>query len=60
MKKLPFIGIAVLLLLVLSGYVSSHEKTQVVRADGVEHYADRHLNYYEAHLIAIGVRQPRQ
>ncbi len=56
MNKLPIIGILVLMLLVVSGYVSS-EETQVVQADSSVQHLDPHLAYYEKHLDAMGIER---
>ena len=58
MSKLPIIGIFVLMLLVISGYVSSNEETQAIPTAATGQHLDPHLNYYEQHLIAMGVVQP--
>ena len=57
MSKLPIAGILILMLLVVSGYVSS-EPTDI--ADQAQNEApvvsaDPHVNYYEQYLIAAGL-----
>ena len=63
MNKLPIIGILLLMLLVISGYVSSmpadEEEVQVARAETSREYLDPHVKYYEEHLIRIGL-EPRK
>ena len=54
MSKLPIVGILVLMLLIVGGYVSS-EETQAARVETTAQYADPHLNYYEEHLARIGL-----
>lgn len=56
MSKLPIIGILVLMLLVVSGYVSS-EETPTLQADTSVQHLDPHLNYYEKHLAALGIER---
>ena len=56
MNKLPVVGILVLMLLVISGYVSS-EETQVNATTSAVRHLDPHLNYYEQHLIAMGIER---
>ena len=51
------LGILILMLLVVSGYVSSDE-TQAIRTESAARHVDPHLNYYEEHLIAMGIRKP--
>jgi hypothetical protein len=54
MNKLPIVGILVLMLLVVSGYVSS-EETPVIQADSSVQHLDPHLTYYDRHLVAMGI-----
>ena len=56
MNKLPIVGILVLMLLVVSGYVSS-EETQTVADNAATQYLDPHLGYYEKHLVAMGIER---
>jgi hypothetical protein len=58
MKTLPALGILVLMLLVVSGYVSSspNEETEAFRAASPGHL-DPHLGYYEEHLIRMGIER---
>jgi regulator of protease activity HflC (stomatin/prohibitin superfamily) len=62
MNRLPILGIFILMLLVISGYVSSSpaEEPQVVRLESAGRYVDPHLNYYEQHLIAMGIERRRR
>lgn len=56
MNKLPIVGILVLMLLVVSGYVSS-EETQPAADSSATQYLDPHLAYYEKHLAAMGIER---
>jgi hypothetical protein len=56
MKTLPILGILILMLLVVSGYVSSDE-TQGLSTESAARYVDPHLNYYEEHLSAMGIER---
>ena len=59
MNILPVIGILILMLLVISGYVSTsaNEDTQATRAQAPPWHGDPHLNYYEEHLTKMGVER---
>ncbi len=59
MNKPPAIGILIVALLVVSGYVSSSpkEEMRVTRAASTGLHPDAHVSYYEAHLIAIGIKR---
>ena len=61
MKTLPAIGILIIVLLALSGYVSSSPKehAQTTRASSTEQHPDAHVSYYEEHLIAMGIQATR-
>ena len=61
MDKLPVIGILVLMLLVINGYVSSSpgEEAQAKGAANAEHL-DPHVSYYEQHLILMGIENTRR
>ena len=61
MKRLPTIGILIVTLLVVSGYVSSspNEEPQVMLAGSAVRHLDPHLDYYEEHLIRMGIEQRR-
>jgi hypothetical protein len=56
MNTLPILGILILMLLVVSGYVSSDE-TQAIPVESAARHVDPHLNYYEEHLIAMGIER---
>ena len=59
MSKLPIAGILILMLLVVSGYVSS-EPTDIsngVANGGPVVSADPHVNYYAQYLISMGGSQ---
>ena len=60
MSKLPIAGIIILMLLVVSGYVASEpaDTADETTAERVVVSPDSHVNYYERHLIAMGVAQP--
>jgi len=55
MNRLPIVGILILMLLVISGYVSSSEETPVIRS--TEQHLDPHVGYYEQHLINMGIER---
>lgn len=57
MNRLPIIGIFILMLLVISGYVSSSEETPVIGGESTERHLDPHVSYYEQHLINMGIEQ---
>ena len=59
MDKLPIIGILILMLLVISGYVSSSpsEDTQLIIAESTGRHLDPHVTYYEDHLITMGIER---
>ena len=52
-NRIPVIGLLVLMLLVVSGYVAS-EETQAPRAESTVH-VDPHVNYYQEHLARMGI-----
>ena len=60
MSKLPVAGILILMLLVVSGYVSSEPAGLVDEAanEGPVVSVDPHVNYYAQYLLSMGVSQP--
>ena len=58
MSKL-IVGILVLMLFVISGYVASSpaEDAQSIRAANTGPHPDPHVNYYLEHLTAMGIEQ---
>ena len=62
MSKLPIVGIVVLMLLVVSGYVAS-EPADIVdeaRADEAVLSLDPHVNYYRQHVISMEIARVAQ
>ena len=57
MNSLPIIGIFVLMLLVISGYVSSSEETPAMGGESMEQHPDPHVSYYKQHLINMGIER---
>ena len=57
MNRLPIAGLLILMLLVVSGYVSSGTSVanDAVATPTVAHL-DPHVGYYQQHLAAMGVR----
>jgi hypothetical protein len=60
MSKLPVAGILILILLVVSGYVSSEptDLADEVANEGPVVSIDPHVNYYARYLISMEVSQP--
>jgi len=61
MDRLPVVGILVLMLFVISGYVSSSpgEEAPVIGVADIEQHLDPHVSYYEQHLIRMGIEKTR-